>query len=121
MHCRKILYLTILSTITSFIEEKAEKYDAPISQGGTNVSGGQKQRLAIARAIVKNPEIYIFDESDYRVEDKTNIILTKNIEQIKDIGHIIVLDKGRIAGEGNHEELLENCLVYQELYKEVNQ
>ena len=66
-------------------------------------------------------EIYIFDEFDYQVENKTNIILTKNIEQIKDIEHIIVLDKGRIVGEGNHEELLKNCLTYQELHKEVRQ
>lgn len=95
--------------------------DTVILENASNISNGFKKKIILARSIVRDKEIYIFDESDYRVEDKTNIILTKNIEQIKDIGHIIVLDKGRIAGEGNHEELLENCLVYQELYKEVNQ
>ena len=95
--------------------------DTVILENASNISNGFKKKIILARSIVRDKEIYIFDESDYRVEDKTNIILTKNIEQIKDIGHIIVLDKGRIAGEGNHEELLNNCLVYQELYKEVKQ
>lgn len=95
--------------------------DTVILENASNISNGFKKKIILTRSIVRDKEIYIFDEFDYRVEDKTNIILTKNIEQIKDIGHIIVLDKGRIAGEGNHEELLENCLVYQELYKEVNQ
>lgn len=95
--------------------------DTIVLENASNISDGFKKKIILARSIVHEKEIYIFDEFDYQVENKTNIILTKNIEQIKDIEHIIVLDKGRIVGEGNHEELLKNCLTYQELHKEVRQ
>ncbi|AXY26614.1 ABC transporter [Suicoccus acidiformans] len=114
-----------------FIQGKAQGYDAPISQGGSNVSGGQKQRLSIARAIAKDPEIYIFDDSfsalDYRtdrslrqvlkeeVSDATLIIVAQRISTILDADQIIVLDEGRVDGIGTHEELLESSSVYREI------
>ncbi len=114
-----------------FISEKPEKFDAPISQGGTNVSGGQKQRLAIARAVAKNPKIYIFDDSfsalDYKTDAKLRQALNKNVgdstviivaQRISTILHaeqIIVLDDGKIAGIGTHEQLLDSCEVYQQI------
>ncbi len=116
---------------TDFIEAKPEKYESPISQGGTNVSGGQKQRLSIARAIVKKPKIYIFDDSfsalDYKtdaalrkalaeqVADSTVIIVAQRISTILHADKIIVLDEGRIAGMGTHEELLKNCEIYEQI------
>lgn len=116
---------------TDFIEAKHEKYESPISQGGTNVSGGQKQRLSIARAVVKKPKIYIFDDSfsalDYKtdaalrkalaeqVADSTVIIVAQRISTILNADKIIVLDEGRIAGMGTHEELLENCEIYEQI------
>ena len=114
-----------------FVESKPEKYDAPIEQGGANVSGGQKQRLAIARAIARNPEIYIFDDSfsalDYKTDrvlrtelkkhtsDATVLIVAQRIGTIKDADKIIVLDEGKAVGMGTHEELLASCPVYQEI------
>lgn len=114
-----------------FIEEKEGKFDSPIAQGGSNVSGGQKQRLSIARAVAKNPEIYIFDDSFSALDYKTDVVLRKALEEethgatkiivaqrISTILHadqIIVLDEGRIAGIGTHEELLENCKVYEQI------
>ncbi|MFW5668189.1 MAG: ABC transporter ATP-binding protein [Acetivibrio ethanolgignens] len=114
-----------------FIEEKEDKFDSPIAQGGTNVSGGQKQRLSIARAIAKNPEIYIFDDSFSALDYKTDVVLRKALEEethgatkiivaqrISTILHadqIIVLDEGRIAGIGTHEELLKNCEIYEQI------
>ncbi|MDE7278187.1 MAG: ABC transporter ATP-binding protein/permease, partial [Oscillospiraceae bacterium] len=116
---------------TDFIEAKPEKYESPISQGGTNVSGGQKQRLSIARAVVKKPKIYIFDDSfsalDYKtdaalrkalneqVADSTVIIVAQRISTILHADKIIVLDEGRIAGMGTHEELLESCEIYEQI------
>ena len=116
-----------------FIEEKSEKYDAPIAQGGTNVSGGQKQRLAIARAIAKHPKIFVFDDSfsalDLKtdaklrkalsdtVQDSTVIIVAQRISTILHADQILVLDEGRIVGKGTHEELMKNCTVYQEIAK----
>lgn len=116
---------------TDFIEAKPEKYESPISQGGTNVSGGQKQRLSIARAVVKKPKIYIFDDSfsalDYKtdaalrkalneqVADSTVIIVAQRISTILHADKIIVLDEGKIAGMGTHEELLENCEIYEQI------
>lgn len=116
---------------TDFIEAKPEKYETHISQGGTNVSGGQKQRLSIARAIVKKPKIYIFDDSfsalDYKtdaalrkalneqVADSTVLIVAQRISTILHADKIIVLDEGRIAGMGTHEELLENCEIYNQI------
>lgn len=116
---------------SEFVEKKEEKYQAPIAQGGTNVSGGQKQRLAIARAIARNPEIYIFDDSfsalDYKTDfvlrkelkkhtkDATTLIVAQRIGTIKNADKIIVLDEGKMVGMGTHKELLENCKVYQEI------
>lgn len=116
-----------------FIEEKSEKYDAPIAQGGTNVSGGQKQRLAIARAIAKHPKIFVFDDSfsalDLKtdaklrkalsdtVQDSTVIIVAQRISTILHADQILVLDEGQIVGKGTHEELMKNCTVYQEIAK----
>lgn len=114
-----------------FISEKTEKFDSPIAQGGTNVSGGQKQRLSIARAIAKKPEIYIFDDSfsalDYKTDvvlrsalkketsDATTIIVAQRISTILHADQIIVLDEGKIAGIGTHEELLKTCETYYQI------
>ena len=114
-----------------FIEEKEEKYDYEIAQGGKNVSGGQKQRLCIARAVAKQPEIYIFDDSfsalDYKTDRQvrknindmnnksTKIIVAQRIGTIMDADKIIVLDKGEMVGYGTHKELLKNCEVYKEI------
>ncbi|MEG2283302.1 MAG: ABC transporter ATP-binding protein [Bacilli bacterium] len=115
----------------SFIEEKEEKYLSPISEGGTNVSGGQKQRLSIARAIAVNPEIYVFDDSfsalDFKTDkelrkalnkeitDATILIVAQRISTIMQADQIIVLNEGKIVGTGTHKELLESCQVYQEI------
>ncbi|WP_291652361.1 ABC transporter ATP-binding protein [Clostridium sp.] len=114
-----------------FIDNKPDKYKTEISQGGTNVSGGQKQRLSIARALVKKPEVYIFDDSfsalDFKtdaalrrslkenIKDGTMIIVAQRISTIKDANQIIVLDEGRVVGIGTHKELLENCEVYEQI------
>ena len=114
-----------------FIEAKPEGYDAPISQGGTNVSGGQKQRLSIARAIAKKPEILIFDDSfsalDFKTDSKlrlalkektkdiTTIIVAQRISTILNADQIIVLDDGNMAGIGTHKELMKNCEVYRQI------
>ncbi|NFR87665.1 MULTISPECIES: ABC transporter ATP-binding protein [unclassified Clostridium] len=116
---------------TEFIEAKDDTYNSPISQGGNNVSGGQKQRLSIARAIAKQPEIYIFDDSFSALDYKTDIVLRKALnEQIKDgtilivaqristvlnADKIIVLDEGKIVGKGTHKELLKSCEVYKQI------
>ena len=117
----------------NFIEKLPKKYNAPITQGGTNVSGGQKQRLSIARAICKNPDIYIFDDSFSALDMKTDaklrsalrevtgsavvLIVAQRVSTIRDAGQIVVLDNGRIVGKGQHLELLGNCKVYQEIVK----
>lgn len=114
-----------------FIEEKPKAYDSPISQGGTNVSGGQKQRLSIARAIAKKPEIFIFDDSfsalDFKTDselrkalkehtkDATTIIVAQRISTILNADQIIVLDDGQMAGIGTHAELMKNCEVYRQI------
>ncbi|WP_160687405.1 ABC transporter ATP-binding protein [Clostridium sp. C2-6-12] len=114
-----------------FIESKPEKFETSISQGGTNVSGGQKQRLSIARALVKKPQICIFDDSFSALDFKTDAALRKalkdetgsstvllvaqRISTIMNADQIIVLDKGHIVGCGTHEELMNNCEVYQEI------
>lgn len=116
-----------------FIESKNEKYESPIAQGGTNVSGGQKQRLSIARAIAGRPEVFLFDDSFSALDYKTDAVLRKALhektaeaaviivaQRISTILHadqIIVLDDGRIAGIGRHEELLQTCTAYQEIAK----
>ncbi|MCM1040169.1 MAG: ABC transporter ATP-binding protein/permease [Ruminococcus sp.] len=114
-----------------FIETKQEGYLSPIAQGGTNVSGGQKQRLSIARAIAPRPRVFLFDDSfsalDYKTDarlrkvlhekiaDAAVIIVAQRISTILHADQIIVLDEGRIAGIGRHEELLQNCAAYQEI------
>lgn len=116
---------------TEFISKMDKTYDAHIARGGTNVSGGQKQRLAIARAIAKKPEIYIFDDSfsalDYKTDsvlrgelkkytgDATNLIVAQRIGTILNADIIVVLDKGQCVGMGTHKELMENCPVYKEI------
>lgn len=120
-----------IAQATEFINEKPEKYDSGIAQGGTNVSGGQKQRLSIARAIAKNPNVYIFDDSFSALDMKTDAALRKALEsktkessviivaqRISTILHadqILVLDEGKIVGKGTHEELLRDCEVYQQI------
>ena len=122
-----------IAQATEFIEAKDDKYDSSIAQGGSNVSGGQKQRLAIARAIAKDPKIFIFDDSfsalDLKtdaalrkalaenVKDSTVIIVAQRISTILHAEQILVLDDGRIVGKGTHKELLKNCSVYQEIAK----
>lgn len=116
---------------TEFVEKMEGQYEAAIAQGGTNISGGQKQRLSIARAIARKPEIYIFDDSfsalDYKTdrvlrsalkketENATTLIVAQRIGTIKDADRIIVLDAGEIVGMGTHEELMKDCSVYQEI------
>ncbi len=116
-----------------FIEKMEGKYEARIAQGGTNVSGGQRQRLSIARAIAKNPDIYIFDDAFSALDMKTDaklrealqpitkeavtLIVAQRIGTIRDAEQIIVLDQGKMVGKGKHEELLRNCDVYQEIAK----
>lgn len=116
---------------TEFVEKMDGQYEAAIAQGGANVSGGQKQRLSIARAICRKPEIYIFDDSfsalDYKTDrilrselkketaGVTSLIVAQRIGTIMDADQIIVLDEGKIVGKGTHKELLRNCSVYQEI------
>ena len=114
-----------------FINDKEDKFDSEISQGGSNVSGGQKQRLSIARAIAKDPEIFIFDDSfsalDFKTDAKlrkalksetsnsTVLIVAQRISTILDADQIVVLDEGRVVGKGTHKELLKNCEIYKEI------
>ena len=116
---------------TEFIEEKPEGYDSPVSQGGGNVSGGQKQRLSIARALAKQAPILIFDDSfsalDFKTDaalrralnttyqDRTMLIVAQRVSTIMNAQQIIVLDDGEIVGCGTHRELLKNCQVYLEI------
>ena len=120
-----------IAQATEFIDEKPKKYESTIAQGGTNVSGGQKQRLSIARAIAKKPEIFIFDDSfsalDYKTDvvlrtalkektqDSTVIIVAQRISTILHAEQIIVLDEGKIAGIGTHKELLKSCEAYYQI------
>ncbi len=121
----------VIAQADSFIREKPDGYQAPIAQGGSNVSGGQKQRLSIARAIAKQPEILLFDDSFSALDFKTDVALRKALKEvtaetttlivaqrISTIIHadqILVLDEGRIVGQGTHRELLENCEVYRQI------
>ena len=129
----EIIEAAKISQSQEFIEKLPKKYDAPISQGGTNVSGGQKQRLSIARAICKKPEIFVFDDSFSALDMKTDqklrkalqpivknsvtMIVAQRINTIKDADQIIVLDKGKIVGKGTHYKLLRDCEVYTEIVK----
>lgn len=114
-----------------FIAEKTQGYDSPIAQGGSNVSGGQKQRLSIARAIAKRPRVYLFDDSfsalDYKTDvalrralkaetdNATVIIVAQRISTVLHANQILVLDEGRIVGRGTHAQLLESCPEYREI------
>ena len=120
-----------IAQASDFIAEKKEGYDSAIAQGGSNVSGGQKQRLAIARAIAKQPQVFIFDDSfsaldlktdaalrralAKKVADKTVIIVAQRISTILHADQILVLNDGRIVGKGTHEELLRGCETYREI------
>lgn len=122
-----------IAQAAEFIEEKEDTYDSPIAQGGSNVSGGQKQRLAIARAIAKDADVFIFDDSfsaldlktdaalrkalSEHVQNRTIIIVAQRISTILHADQILVLDDGKIAGKGTHEELMKNCEVYQQIAK----
>ena len=116
---------------SEFVEKLPEGYDAHVSQGGSNFSGGQKQRLSIARAVCRRPEILIFDDSfsalDYKTDrilrkqlekdckDATRLIVAQRIGTIRDADQIIVLDDGKVAGKGTHEELMRDCETYQQI------
>lgn len=122
-----------VSQSEEFIEKLDQKYDSHIAQGGTNVSGGQRQRLSIARAIAKNPDIYIFDDSFSALDMKTDaklrhdlkpitkdavtLIVAQRISTIKDADQIVVLNQGKVVGKGTHLELLSSCKVYREIAK----
>jgi ATP-binding cassette subfamily B protein len=119
-----------IAQAAGFIEERAEGYEREVSQGGANVSGGQKQRLAIARAVIKKPKIFIFDDSFSALDMKTDvalrralaehtagttrIIVAQRVGTILHAEQIIVLDEGRIVGKGTHKELMETCEIYRE-------
>jgi ATP-binding cassette subfamily B protein len=128
---KKIKEAIKVAQAEDFVLKMEDKYDSDISRGGTNISGGQKQRLSIARAIAKDPEIYIFDDSfsalDYKTDftlrkelkkytkDATNLIVAQRIGTIKEADQIFVLDEGKLVGSGTHEYLLKNCKVYKEI------
>ncbi|HRW35677.1 MAG TPA: ABC transporter ATP-binding protein, partial [Thermotogota bacterium] len=120
-----------IAQATEFIETNEEKYQTPISQGGINVSGGQKQRLSIARALLKRPEIFLFDDSFSALDFKTDAALRRKLKQetgkstmiivgqriatIKNAEQILVLDEGKLVGKGRHDELMKTCQTYQEI------
>ena len=122
-----------IAQAADFIEKLPKQYDYQIAQGGTNVSGGQKQRLSIARAICKNPSIFVFDDSFSALDMKTDaslrhelakitksavtIIVAQRVSTIKNADQIIVLDQGKVVGKGNHKKLLKSCSIYQEIVK----
>ncbi|MDE6740257.1 MAG: ABC transporter ATP-binding protein/permease, partial [Lachnospiraceae bacterium] len=122
-----------LACADEFIEKMPEGYNTYIEQGGTNVSGGQKQRLCIARALLKKPKILILDDSTSAVDtatdarirkafaqeipETTKLIIAQRVSSVQNADHIIVMDEGRINGYGTHEELLENNEIYREVYE----
>ena len=120
-----------IAQATDFVSKMKEGIESPISQGGTNVSGGQKQRLSIARAIVRKPEIYLFDDSfsalDFKTDaqlraalkketkDSTVIIVAQRVSTVMDATRILVMDEGHVVGMGTHEELLQTNEIYQQI------
>jgi ATP-binding cassette subfamily B protein len=122
---------TSIAQATEFIETRPDRMESEVSQAGVNLSGGQKQRLSIARALVKQPPIYIFDDTfsalDFGTDSRlrralreqtassTVLIVTQRISTIKNAEQIIVLDQGRVVGRGTHTELLESCETYREI------
>ncbi len=128
---KDIMEAAEIAQATEFIENKSEKYDSPIAQGGTNVSGGQKQRLSIARAIARNPKIYIFDDSfsalDFKTDtqlrkalkpktkDATVLIVAQRVSTILHADQILVLDEGKLVGKGTHKELVNSCETYRQI------
>ena len=125
-----------LAQADEFIQQLPKKYDYYIEQGGTNVSGGQKQRLCIARALLKHPKVLILDDSTSAVDTKTDalireglrsylpeatkIIIAQRVSSVQDADRILVLDNGHVAGLGTHEELLESCPFYRDTYLAQN-
>ena len=116
-----------------FVEKMPDGYDTYIEQGGTNVSGGQKQRLCIARALLRHPKVLILDDSTSAVDtatdariraalktalpDATKLIIAQRITSVMDADRIIVLDDGHVVGLGTHEQLMESCSIYREVYE----
>ncbi len=124
----EIRHAAEIAQATEFISRMPDGFDSPIAQGGTNVSGGQMQRLSIARALVRKPEIYVFDDTfsalDFKTDarlraalkretrDSTVLIVAQRVSTVMDADQIIVLDEGRMAGIGTHHELMNSCPVY---------
>ncbi len=127
----EIRHAAEVAQASDFIADMPDGFDTAIAQGGTNVSGGQKQRLSIARALVRKPEIYIFDDSFSALDFKTDallraalkketgdsavIIVAQRVSTVMDADRILVLDDGKLAGVGNHRELMKSCQVYREI------
>ena len=135
---RDVEHAVSIAQSYDFVTAKEGGFEAPISQGGSNVSGGQRQRLAIARAIARKPEIYLFDDSfsalDYKTDaalraallteagDATVILVAQRVSTIKNADRILVLEDGRCVGQGRHEELMKSCEVYREIvYSQLTQ
>ncbi len=127
----EIRHAADVAQASEFIQDMPDGFDSEIAQGGTNVSGGQKQRLSIARALVRQPEIYVFDDSfsalDYKTDarlrsalkqetrDATVLIVSQRVSTVMDSDQIIVLDEGHVAGIGRHRELMDTCEVYRDI------
>ncbi len=129
----EVIHAAEIAQAKEFIMNLEEEFDSTVAQGGTNLSGGQKQRLSIARALVRKPDIYVFDDSfsalDFKTDkrlrdalkdetqDSTLIIVAQRVSTIMDADNILVLDNGEIVGQGTHRDLLEKCKVYREIVK----